>query len=211
MPYTAENVITTMNQIRSVIDGIHDAQKGKVLDHIDDHCRIWIERSPFLVMSTVDTAGHLDTSPKGDPAGFVKVIDDKTLAIPDRPGNHRFDSFQNILQTGRIGIVFLVPNRNEVVRVNGSAQIVRDADLRESMAINGRIPAFAILVRVEEAFYHCGKAIIRSKLWKPDQAAPTDGLPTYGEALFDQSPSALSQEEIEARLKHNDENRLYDE
>lgn len=211
MPYQPTDILTSETEIREIIDGIHPAQTLKILDHIDTHCRVWIERSPFIVMSTVDAAGKLDSSPKGDPAGFVKVVDEKTLAIPDRPGNHRFDSFQNILQTGRIGIVFLVPNRNEVVRVNGSAKIVRDADLRESMTINGRIPAFAIVVRVEEAFYLCGKAIIRSKLWKPDQAAATDGLPTYGEALFDQSRSGQTQEEIEARLKHNDENRLYDE
>ncbi|EBA11392.1 pyridoxamine 5'-phosphate oxidase family protein [Roseobacter sp. CCS2] len=211
MPYQPTDIITSEAQIRAVISGIHAAQKHKVLDHIDDHCRIWIERSPFIIVSTVDAQGNLDTSPKGDPAGFVKVVDDKTLAIPDRPGNHRFDSFQNILQTGRIGIVFMVPNRNEVVRVNGSAQIVRDLPLRESMAINGRVPDFATIVGVEEAFYHCGKAIIRSKLWQPDQAAPTDGLPTYGEALFAQSQSGLTQEDIDARLRHNEKNRLYDE
>lgn len=211
MPYEPESVLTSMAEVRSVIDGIHEAQQNKVLDHIDTHCRVWIERSPFLIMSTVDKVGNLDASPKGDPAGFVKVIDHKTLAIPDRPGNHRFDSFDNILQTGRIGLIFLVPNRNEVVRVNGSARIVRDEGIREAMAINGRIPDFAILVHVAEAFYHCGKAIIRSKLWSPDEAAPIDGLPTYGQALHAQAQSGLSREAIEARLKHNDENRLYDE
>ncbi len=211
MTYQATDVLTTEREIRAVIDGIHDAQKTKILDHIDRHCRIWIERSPFLVMSTVDQAGRLDASPKGDPAGFVQVLDDKMLAIPDRPGNHRFDSFRNILQTGRIGLVFMVPNRNEVVRVNGTAQIVRDAHLREDMAIKGRVPDFAILVHVEEAFYHCGKAIIRSRLWAPDHAAPTDGLPTYAEAIADQANPDMTLEEIDLRLRHNDKNRLYDE
>ena len=211
MAYEPTDIINSQAQIREVIDGIHAAQELKILDHIDNHCRVWIERSPFIVMSTVDRQGNLDASPKGDPAGFVRVLDDKTLAIPDRPGNHRFDSFHNILETGRIGLVFMVPNRNEVVRVNGRAQIVRDARLRESMAIKGRVPDFAIVVSVTEAFYHCGKAIIRSKLWAPDQAASVDGLPTYGEALFTQSQSGLTQAEIETRLKHNEENRLYDE
>ena len=211
MPYEPTDIIRSEDEIRAVIDGIHEAQKLKVLNHIDRNCRIWIERSPFIVMSTHDTEVNVDASPKGDPAGFVKVIDEKTLAIPDRPGNHRFDSFQNILQTGRIGLVFMVPNRNEVVRVNGSAQLVRDKKLRESMAINGRVPEFAIVVGVEEAFYHCGKAIIRSNLWKPQEAAPTEGLPTYAEALHDQITSDLSFEEIDARLAHNDKNRLYDE
>ena len=211
MPYSASDVLRTEAEVRQVIDGIYPAQTGKILDHIDELCRLWIERSPFLVMSTMDNAGRLDASPKGDPAGFVKVLDPKTLAIPDRPGNHRFDSFTNILETGRIGLVFMVPNRNEVVRVNGSAQIVRDQDLRDQMAIKGRVPDFAILVDVEEAFYHCGKAIIRSKLWSPQNAASVEGLPTYGEALLSHSKVDLSSEEMEERLKHNDENRLYDE
>ena len=105
----------------------------------------------------------------------------------------------------------MVPNRNEVVRVNGRAQVVRDSDLRAQMAIKGRVPDFAIVVDVEEAFYHCGKAIIRSRLWHPDQAAKTEGLPTYAEALTDQSQSGLSHDEIAERLRHNDKNRLYDE
>jgi PPOX class probable FMN-dependent enzyme len=211
MTYTPTDVIKSEAEIRDVIDGIHPAQSLKVLNHLDTHCRAWIERSPFIVISTVDAAGNLDASPKGDPAGFVKVVDAQTLAIPDRPGNHRFDSFTNILATGRIGIVFLVPNRNEVVRVNGHAQIVRDAPLLETMAIKGRVPSFATVVHVKEAFYHCGKAIIRSQLWKPDQAASTEGLPTYAEALHDQITSDLSFEDIDNRLRHNDANRLYDE
>ncbi len=167
MPYTPKEIVTSVGEIRAVLPGIQAPQTAKVIDHIDALCAAWIARSPYMVMSTVDAAGRLDTSPKGDPAGFVKVLDLHTLAIPDRPGNHRFDSFQNILQTGRIGLMFLVPNRNEVVRVTGTAQIVRDLDLRETMAIKGRVPDFAILVAVEEACYHCGKAAIRSRLWTP--------------------------------------------
>lgn len=211
MAYVPKDIITSEAEIRDVIDGIHPAQRVKVLDHLDTACRVWIERSPFIVVSTVDAAGRVDTSPKGDPAGFVKVLDQHTLAIPDRPGNHRFDSFKNILETGRIGILFMVPNRNEVVRVNGHAQIVRDAELRKSMAIKGRVPSFALVVTVEEAFYHCGKAVIRSKLWKPEEALPTDGLPTYAGALHVQKRTDLTFQEIDDRLRHNDQNRLYDE
>lgn len=211
MPYAAKEIVSSIEEIRSVIPGEFATQQGKVLDHVDDLCRIWIEHSPFLVMSTFDSEGRLDVSPKGDPPGFVKVLDPKTLAIPDRPGNHRFDGFQNILQTGRIGLVFLVPNRNEVVRVNGSAQIVRDRNLRESMAIKARVPDFAILVTVEEAFYHCGKAVIRSALWAPDRALSVEGIPTYGEALLAHGNLDMPLAEIEQRLKNNDENRLYDE
>ena len=211
MAYTATDIVTSEDEIRAVLPGIHPSQPGKVIDHIDDHCRAWIERSPFLTIATYDSQGRVDVSPKGDPAGFVKVIDPHSIAIPDRPGNHRFDGFRNILETGRIGLVFLVPNRNEVVRVNGSAQVVRDLPLRESMAIKGRVPEFAILVSVEEAFYHCGKAIIRSRLWKPDQAVPIEGLPSYADALLDHAKADITRDALEDRLQHNDTNRLYDE
>lgn len=209
--YPAKDVVTDMAGVRAIIDGIQPPQVTKVIDHIDTHCRAWIAASPFLVMATHDAAGRVDVSPKGDPAGFVAVLDDKTLAVPDRPGNRRFDGFENILETGRIGLVFFVPNRNEVVRVNGSARIARDADIRAGLVINGRVPEFAVLVNVEEAFFHCGKAAIRSRLWHPDEAGPVDGLPTYAEALKDQSGTDQSLEDVAARLAFNEEKRLYDE
>ena len=209
--YPAKDVVTDLEEVRAVIPGIYDAQTTKFIDHIDDLVATWIERSTFLAMATYDAGGNVDVSPKGDPAGFVKVLDQRTLAIPDRPGNHRFDSFANILETGRIGLVFLVPNRNEVVRVNGSARIVRDADIRALGAIKGRVPDFVVLVDVEEAFYHCGKAIIRSRLWHPEEAGPVAGLPSYAEALKVHSETEKGLEELEARLVFNDEQRLYDE
>lgn len=211
MSYVAKDVVTSVDEIRSVLPGIQAPQKAKVIDHIDTLCAAWIARSPYMVMSTVDASGRLDTSPKGDPPGFVQVLDPQTLIIPDRPGNHRFDSFQNILETGRIGLMFLVPNRNEVVRVTGRAQVVRDMDLRTKLKIKGRVPDFAIVVTVEEACYHCGKAAIRSGLWAPERAVDTDGLPTYAEALFAHAALDIPIEDIEARLIHNDKNRLYNE
>jgi PPOX class probable FMN-dependent enzyme len=209
--YVPLDVVTSEDQIRSVIPKQFTSQTGKVLNHIDDLIRVWIERSPFVSIATFDEKGRVDVAPKGDPAGFVKVLDQHSLAIPDRPGNHRFDTFANILATGRIGLMFMVPNRNEVVRVNGSAQILRDPALRESMAVNDRVPEFAILVQVEEAFYHCGKAVLRSKLWQPEEAAPIDGLPSYGAALkvHAELPEAL--EEVEGWMKSNEVRRMYDE
>ncbi len=209
--YEPTDVIMTVDQIRAVIPNEFESQTGKIIDHIDSFIRVWIERSPFVAIGTHDRGGSADVAPKGDPAGFVKVVDDKTLAIPDRPGNHRFDTFANILETGRIALMFMVPNRSEVVRVNGTARIVRDLPLRETMAINGRVPEFAILVRVEEAFYHCGKAVVRSRLWQPDMAAPTDGLPTYAQALIEHAKLERSLEDMELALRNNEEKRLYDE
>lgn len=210
MTYVPTDVVARVEDIQAGFAPM-PSQQAKILNHIDDLCRVWIERSPFLVMSTVDKAGRLDVSPKGDPAGFVKVLDPQTLAIPDRPGNHRFDSLRNILETGRIGLVFFVPKRNEVVRVNGAAQVVRDQPLLERMAIKDRVPAFAILVRVEEAFYHCGKAIIRSGLWAPERAATVEGLPSYAQALLAHAKLDVPLAEMERRIRNNDENRLYDE
>ena len=212
MTYEPTDIITTEQELRNIVPNPpHGTQDVKIIDHIDKHCRVWIERSPFLVITTSDADGRLDCSPKGDPAGFVKVIDDQTLAIPDRPGNRRFDGFLNILQTGRVGLIFFVPNRNETVRVNGTAQVVRDLALRESMAIKERVPELAIVVQVEEAFYHCGKAIIRAGLWAPDRAAPTEGLPTYAEANVDHTGRDYSLEQVTQWFDNNDKNRLYDD
>lgn len=209
--YEPKDVLTSINQVYSNQRQPYESQTQKFIDHIDDLCRVWIEHSTFLTMATVDRAGNMDVSPKGDPAGFVKVLDPKTLAIPDRPGNHRYDGFRNIMETGRVGLVFLVPNRNEVVRVNGSAVVVKDLAVRQQCAIKGRIPDFAVIVRVEEAFYHCGKSIIRSRLWHPDAQLPVEALPSYAEALMAHGELTEDIDDLAARLKHNDEKRLYDE
>lgn len=209
--YQPKDVVTSVEEFYDNARQPYESQTSKFIDHIDVHCRVWIEHSTFLTMATVDAAGKMDVSPKGDPAGFVKVLDPKTLAIPDRPGNHRYDGFRNLLETGRIGLVFLVPNRNEVVRVNGSAQVVRDMDIREKLAVNDRVPDFAVLVHVEEAFYHCGKAIIRSRLWHPDDQLSIEALPSYAQALKSHGQLKTGIDALEARMKYNDEKRLYDE
>ncbi len=211
MAYQPTHVVSSIETIRALQPNQHPTQPAKILNHIDELCRKWIETSTFLTMATYGADGSVDVSPKGDPAGFVKVVDQHTLAVPDRPGNHRWDSFENILETGRIGLVFLVPHRNEVVRVNGTAQVVQDPELLERMAIKGRVPQFAVLVGVEEAFYHCGKAIIRSQLWYPEKAGPIDHLPTYAEALKAHSQIEMDLDQIAERMKYNDEKRLYDE
>lgn len=203
--------VTTEGQIRSVIATQFQNQTDKILDHIDDFIRVWIERSPFVSIATHDAQGHVDVAPKGDPAGFVRVLDRHRLAIPDRPGNHRYDTFTNILATGRIGLMFMVPNRNEVVRVNGSARIFRDMALRQSMAIADRVPDFAIVVQVEEAFYHCGKAVLRSKLWQPEAAASVEGLPTYGAAIKRHANLPNPVEEVDTWMRSNETRRMYDE
>lgn len=207
--YQPTDVVTTEAQLRAIHPESYASQTRKIIDHIDPLCRIWIERSPFVSIATVDSGGRVDVSPKGDPAGFVRVLDEKTLAIPDRPGNFRFDTFINIMETGRIGLCFVIPKRTEVMRVNGSAQVVQDAELMKTMAINGRVPPLAILVRVEEAFYHCGKAMIRSGMWQPDKWSDIDGIPSYAQALVTHGKLERTLEDMEAGVRSNEENRLY--
>ncbi|MEM7254667.1 MAG: pyridoxamine 5'-phosphate oxidase family protein [Pseudomonadota bacterium] len=207
--YQPTDVISSEAEVYEILGSMNPNQEFKVIDHIDVHCRAWIERSPFVVVSTIDASGKMDVSPKGDPPGFVKILDEKTLAIPDRLGNRRADTFRNILQTSRIGLMFVVPKRGEVVRVGGSAQIVVDPPLLESMTVNGRPPQLATLVRVETAFYHCGKAMIRSRMWKPDEWGDIGGLPSYAQALIDHANPPETLEEMQDLLDKNERDRLY--
>jgi uncharacterized protein len=140
---------------------------------------------PFIVIASSNAAGAMDTSPKGDPPGFVKVLDKHTLAIPDRLGNHRGDTFLNVLENPSVGIIFIVPKRREVVRVSGTASLARDPDLLAEMTINGKSPDLAMIVRVREALFHCGKSMIRSGMWEPDRWGSIEGLPSYAQALKD--------------------------
>lgn len=137
--YEPKNIVSTEAEIREVIGDVLYSQDTKCIDQIDQHCRAWIERSSFVVISTVNNSGQIDTSPKGDPAGSWKVLDRHTLAIPDRLGNNRADSFTNLLENPRIGLMFVVANRREIVRVSGSALIVKDPDLLSSMSVKGKL------------------------------------------------------------------------
>ena len=207
--YEATHVIASEAEIRQILGEVFPSQVNKVIDHIDAHCRAWIERSPFIVVSSADQEGRIDVSPKGDPPGFVKVLDETTLAIPDRPGNRRGDGFLNILQNPRIGVMFVVPKRGEVLRIGGTAQIVRDPDLLLQMAVNRRVPTLAILLHVEEAMFHCGKSMIRSGMWRPETWGPIEGLPSYAQALIDHGHPPHSLEEMEERVALNETERLY--
>jgi len=207
--YVAKEVITSTEEIHKIIGDVLFSQDTKCIDHIDDHCRVWIERSPFVVISTISASGEMDVAPKGDPAGAFKVLDKHTIAIADRLGNNRADTFANILENPRIGLMFVVPNRREVVRVSGSALIVKDPDLLVSMTVNGKVPTLAIVVRVEEAMFHCGKAMIRSNMWSPEKWESVEGLPTYGQALTDHGNLSISMEDMQKGVEHNEAERLY--
>ena len=207
--YRPKNPISTSGQVQETLGEKFDNQERKAINHIDEICRTWIERSPFVTIATVNKKGQVDVAPKGDPPGFVKVLDKKTLAIPDRLGNNRGDTFHNIIDNPRVGLMFVIPIRNEVVRVSGSAQIIQDDDILEKMIVNDRRPDMALLVHVEEAMYHCGKSMIRSKMWKPDEWASVEGLPSYALAVKTHAGMEEPLEHYEAMMKYNEEERLY--
>ena len=158
-------VITTAQDLRKIVGPANRWFTSKILTRLDRRCREFIAASPFVVVGSTDPLGMVDLSPKGDHAGFVRCLDDSTLAIPDRRGNRRVDTFHNVLDNPGVGLIFFVPGRRETLRIAGHAMIVRDADIRNAMAENGRFPELALIVAVEKAFFHCGKCISRSHLW----------------------------------------------
>jgi uncharacterized protein len=160
-----DEVITTEQDLRKIVGPANRWFTSKILTRLDRRCREFIAASPFVVVGSTDPLGMVDLSPKGDRAGFVRCLDASTLAIPDRRGNRRVDTFHNVLQNPGVGLIFFVPGRPETLRIAGRAMIVRDSVIRSAMAENGRTPELALIVVVERAFFHCGKCITRSNLW----------------------------------------------
>ena len=180
----------------------------KVLDRLDRHCRAFIDLSPFCVISSFGADGRADASPRGDPPGFVAVLDERTLLIPDRPGNNQVDSLRNVLAHPEVGLLFLVPGMNETLRVSGSAEIVTDRELLAPLSVGGRAPLSGLRVRVEEAFLHCGRSLIRSRLWDVDAQVDRACYPSYGQVLADQIRGADAAE-IDAAEDEANRERLY--
>jgi uncharacterized protein len=202
-------VIASPEALEAVLGRPNERVAAKVIDRLDIHCRRFIARSPFVLVGSCDAAGNIDMSPKGDPPGFVQVLDDNTLAIPERPGNRRADTFRNLIQNPRVGLIFLIPGKRETLRVSGEAMIVRDSDLRRSMAIDGRVPELALVVLVREAFVHCAKCMIRSHLWEPAQWPSLDGLPTLAEAAIAHAQLTHTVAEIQGFIDTDERTRLY--
>jgi len=179
----------------------------KVLSALDIHCRRFIEASPFCVISTQGPDGA-DVSPRGDPPGFVRVLDPRTLLLPDRVGNNRLDGMANLLANPRAGLLFLVPGMDESLRVNGVARLTDDPRLLEPCAVQGRAPKIGVLVSVEEAFLHCGKALIRSGLWKDEARIDRKTFPSYPAMLRDHV-AGLTEEENDRQSRVMAERGLY--
>ncbi|WP_036459532.1 pyridoxamine 5'-phosphate oxidase family protein [Mycolicibacterium neoaurum] len=164
--------VTTVEQLRAIVGHPHQAVADKVAGALADVHRVWLQNSPLCFVATTDAQGRVDVSPKGDPPGFVHIIDDSTIAIPERPGNKRVDGYLNVLQNPHVGTLFVIPGRGDTVRVNGTARIVSDADYFDALAVQGKRPILALEIAVEEVFFHCAKAFLRSDAWKPETWDP---------------------------------------
>lgn len=190
--------VTSLAELRELAGTPSERAVKKQLAYLDVYCRKFIEHSPFVSMATSGPDGRCDVSPKGDQPGFVAVLDDETLAIPDRPGNKRFDSLQNILANPHVGLLFLIPGMDETLRVNGTAELVRDPELLGRLSVAGKEPLLAIVVHVEEAFLHCGRSSLRASIWSPEKYMPRDELPSLARMISDQiRPADRSETEHE--------------
>ena len=172
--------------IREVYGEVSTLARDKVMKRLDEHATAFIARSPFLVLGTADARGRQDVSPRGDPPGFVRVLDDRTLAIPDRPGNRRIDSLLNIASHPNVSLLFLVPGFDDTLRVNGTAQISRDPSILQELAVGGRPALSVLVVAVDEVFMHCAKAFIRSHLWDTEARQDRRSFPSLGRIIADQ-------------------------
>jgi uncharacterized protein len=203
------DIVTTEEQLRDVVGYPPRRAVDKAGRVVDEYTRRFIAQAPFVFVASAGSSGTVDISPKGDPAGFVKVLDETTLAVPDRLGNRRIDTFRNILQNPNIGLIFVIPGVTYTLRISGKAIIVRDLELRQSMAVKGKLPDHVIVVGVERVLSHCPKCMIRSGLWDPNAWPDTSDLPTFAEVLVAHAKLAETVDEMQAIIETGNRERLY--
>jgi len=193
----APRVITDEAQLREIVGAPAELVVSKIADRLNALTRRFVERSPFVCIATARPDGGLDVSPRGQPAGFVRILDESPLLLPDRPGNRIADTLTNLLADDRIGLLFLIPGVGDTFRVNGRASIVDDLELLAPSAVDGKVPTLGILVSVEEAYPQCAKALIRSDLWNPERHVDRGELPSSGEILRSLSDPDLDAEQYD--------------
>jgi PPOX class probable FMN-dependent enzyme len=204
------DIVTSEQELRDML-GV-PAQRSVLKERpvLDAHFRAFIAQSPFVLMATSGSDGTCDVSPKGDAPGFVVVLDDRRIVIPDRPGNKRFDGMKNLLTNPHVGLIFLVPGREETLRINGRACITRDPELLARSVAQGKTPQLAIGVEVEQCFLHCVKAFRRSKLWMPSEWPTPDALPSMAQVLFDQiQPAGVTVQDYACEMEERNQKQLY--
>jgi uncharacterized protein len=199
--------IASESELRALHSAPTERAVRKELDRLDRHCRRFIALSPFLVMATADADGRLDATPRGGDPGFVEVADDFTLLLPDRPGNNRLDSLTNLTERPDVGLLFMIPGVDETLRVNGAAELRTDPDLVERFQVGRRPPAIVLAITVRQAYLHCAKALMRSRLWDPDARIDRTELPTMGEMMRDHAGSGAA--ESQAAMVERYREQLY--
>jgi PPOX class probable FMN-dependent enzyme len=203
------SIVEDIREIREIYGTPAERAVKKQLPRLEKHSRAFIALSPFLVMATTDPDGRCDASPKGDAPGFVRVLDDETLLIPDRLGNNRIDTIGNLLSCPGIGLIFFVPGLRETLRVNGRASITTDPALLEPSTVQGKAPRSGILVHAEEVYFHCGKALIRSDLWNPAKQIKQSDFPSLGIIINEQIGGNLTPDEAVRQTAESYRTRLY--
>lgn len=210
MSNAAAEGLTNEGELRELIGEPMDLAVVKALPRLDPLCKKFIGMSPFLCLGTSDASGNGDVSPRGDPPGFVQVIDDETIVIPERPGNRRVDSLCNIVTNPNVGLLFFVPGLEETLRVNGRAEVVRDPELLATMAVNRKAPKLAIRVKIDQAFLHCAKALKRSKLWDDSRFQEKSAFPSIGRAILQQTKTTdISGEEVDQLVEEDYRDNMY--
>ena len=204
------DVITEESELREIFGWPTELALNKQLNRLDQHCRAIIAKSPFILLGASDPSGRCDVSPKGDYPGFVRVLDDKTVAIPDLPGNNRLDTLTNMIRNPQVGLIFIIPGMNETLRINGTVRLVRDADLLVRMAYQNKLPKLAIVVDIQEVFTHCPKAFLRSKLWSEEYRIDRSELPSFAVILRDHVGIVeCDVEEFQREIDHISETTLH--
>jgi len=198
--FNPEFAIADEQSLRSLFEATHALAIQKCRGTLGIHAQEFIRRSPFLCIGTQNPDGKADVSPRGDPVGFVKILDERTLAIPDRPGNNRLDTLVNILANPSVGLLFMIPGFDDTLRVNGRAVLTRDPDLLESMSVNDRRPKLAIVVTVDEVFMHCAKAFRRSHLWSPEHHQDRTEMPSLVKIILDETSGAPDDKDEQSRM-----------
>lgn len=199
--------VTSEKELRDLLGYPSPLVAKKTIHSLDSHCINFIHQSPMIFISTSDNNGKCDVSPRGDQAGFIHIIDNQHFVIPERPGNRRLDSILNILSNPHIGIIFMIPQLEETLRINGTACVIKDTNVLESMKANGKAPSLGIGVMVEERYMHCAKAFKRSKLWDPESWQDVNELPKPARILA--AHTGAKEDDVSKSLKESYEKRLY--
>jgi len=202
--------VTTLAELEELYEARTPNAARKEIDHLDEHCRDFVARSPFALLATSDADGRCDVTPRGGVPGFARILDDHRVAIPDAKGNNRTDSLRNIIANPHAGLLFLLPGLGETLRVNGPASLTRDPGLLADLAHEGRVPTLAVVVDAREVFLHCAKAFIRSGLWKPETWPDREDLPSAARILRDHTGQTdRTTQDLQGDLDHSYATRLY--